>query len=64
MSLSALIDSCLVNDKEMSVQIGPHWYPIDVTESKEMEEILNDCSAGRMWLQEREYKGYGGSSGN
>lgn len=58
-----LIDSCLVNDKEMSVQLGQHWYPIDVTESKEMEEILNDCSSGRMWLQERaDYHGYGCSS--
>lgn len=61
-SLSELIDSCLVSEKEMQVQIGQFWYPIDVSDNKEMEEILNDCSTGKIWLQERDH--YGGSSGN
>ena len=63
MSLSELIDSCLISDREMQVRLGQFWYPIDVTENEEMEEILNDCNSGRVWLQERDY-GSSGCSGN
>ena len=70
MSLSELIDSCLMSEKEMlvcekemQVRLGQFWYPIDVTESKETEDILTDCNSGKIWLQEREYRSYG-SSGN
>lgn len=56
-----LIDSCLVSEKEMQVRLGQFWYPIDVNESKETEDILTDCNSGRIWLQEREYRSYGSS---